>query len=750
MQQFTLQDPLYSEYYRAWDLLMEEITKHPKWLWAKAYHDFWKVLETMDTAFQTVSAKEEKHWRCVHELLIHQDQKGFIRDTSVCHEKFPLLEEVEMMAFEILWTNIDLSVNILDLRTGKVHKVEKEYRASEKSLLTLTTGTLVMSHIQNHRGEVIIMKNFFYLQEIVWSDSYYWMRTGLSNVLSCMGWMYSLGETLVRIQEETDHEKSLPSTETASINYLKRIKKILEKSLGNKLKFWAIEKKLHEVSLEFSDFITYLTQHYPTAVYEERELEVNFIWWRNECEQKNKEETAWDFTRKAIILHAYNQTLNPAIIEEMKMKNPSWFESRFQTWMNTKNYLFDDTTPTEFVRERVPNFISTEFHSTVRSSLEEVDFYGTYVGTLSEAEDTAYKAMLHAQKKMDWKKMISLLEELKIRHGGFFRVRYNLFAARINEISEQYVWKNITPPPEKLKKDIAFLEGAVEEFTAIKETAPYNYEACAPEQEVILHNQVHALMAQVLSKKVLWVGWEKRKNPWEIHVPKTCYQLKLQLQDFTPSHYRTILISPDETFFELHCRIQDLFGWMDGHLWNFLFLNSKWGEISYEIEKLMRTRKENPFFGKGSALYEASEKQISHFFEQYDSITYTYDFWDNWEIKITREKMMETMDILPKYLRWKWGILPEDIGGTWWLQDYYEYYEQKKAPEDWEYSEEFACSFESMEPTEEEIENASQEDLWENFKEYMESDILTPYQFEWWSDTRERWSDYLYRIKIDA
>ena len=75
---------------------------------------------------------------------------------------------------------------------------------------------------------------------------------------------------------------------------------------------------------------------------------------------------------------------------------------------------------------------------------------------------------------------------------------------------------------------------------------------------------------------------------------------------------------------------------------------------------------------------------------------------------------------------------------------------KKKAPEDWEYSEEFACSFESLEPTEEEIENASQEDLWENFEEYMESDILMPYQFDEWSDTRERWSDYLYRIKIDA
>ena len=750
MQQYTLQDPLYSEYYRAWELLMEEVQKHPKWKWAKEYWEFMELLDSTASLFGW-SDPWEKHGRAMHHLLIHFPEKGFIRDTSVCHEKFPLLEEVEMMAFEILWTNIDLSVNILDLRTGKVYKAEKEYKASEKSLLTLKTGTLVMGHIQNHRGEVIIMKNFFYIQEVVWSDGYHWLHAGLSNVTTLMECFFSLGETYKKmIERSQDDGTDMPSAETASINYLKRIKKTLESSLGKKMKFGSIEKKLHEHELDFENFIDFLEQQYPKVRYDTWALEINFIWWRNELEQKQKESKAGNTQRKDIILYAYNQTLNPAIIEEMKMKNPSWFESRFQTWMNTKNHLFDDTTPTEFVRERVPNFISTEFHSTVRSSLEEVDFYGTYVGTLSEAEDTAYKAMLNAQEHNDWKKMISLLEELKIRHGGFFRVRYNLFAARINEISEQYVWKNITPPPEKLKKDIAFLEGAVEEFTAIKETAPYNYEACAPEQEVILHNQVHALMAQVLSKKALWVGWKKREHPWKINISTNCYQLKLQLQDFTPSHYRTILISPDETFFELHCRIQDIFGWADGHLWNFAFLDRKWTDISYEIEKLVRTRKENPFFGKGSALYEASEKRISHFFEQYDSIIYTYDFWDNWEIKITREKTIETTDILPKYLRWKWGMLPEDIGGAWWLQEYYECYEQRKAPEDWEYSEEFACSFESMEPTEEEIENASQEDLWENFKEYMESDILTPYQFEWWSDTRERWSDYLYRIKIDA
>ncbi len=73
----------------------------------------------------------------MHHLLIHFSEKGFIREPSVCHERFPLLEEVEIMVYEILGTNIDLSVNIRDLGTGKVHRVEKEYKASEKSLLTL-------------------------------------------------------------------------------------------------------------------------------------------------------------------------------------------------------------------------------------------------------------------------------------------------------------------------------------------------------------------------------------------------------------------------------------------------------------------------------------------------------------------------------------------------------------------------------------------------------------------------------------
>ncbi len=62
--------------------------------------------------------------------------------------------------------------------------------------------------------------------------------------------------------------KNMPSTETTSINYLKRIKKALESSLGKKMKFGSIEKKLHEHELDFENFIDFLGQQYPGVPYD--------------------------------------------------------------------------------------------------------------------------------------------------------------------------------------------------------------------------------------------------------------------------------------------------------------------------------------------------------------------------------------------------------------------------------------------------------------------------------------------------
>ena len=218
------------------------------------------------------------------------------------------------------------------------------------------------------------------------------------------------------------------------------------------------------------------------------------------------------------------------------------------------------------------------------------------------------------------------------------------------------------------------------------------------------------------------------------------YQLKIQLKDFRPSTYRTLLIDPQETFFDVHCRIQDMFGLYDGHLWNFVHFDRKWWhitDITYEIQELDdwldfdNTRENNP----------AEKMTLEHFFSRYPRIMYTYDFWDNWEFDITLEKTIETNHALPKILRGKWGMIIENIGWVWWLEEYYEAYGEKKAPEDWEYSYQYNDSIEEWE---------EKPDLWENFREFMETDILSAWTLDEieWSKPREVWrSLYIPRIK---
>ncbi len=175
------------------------------------------------------------------------------------------------------------------------------------------------------------------------------------------------------------------------------------------------------------------------------------------------------------------------------------------------------------------------------------------------ADDVLYRSVLNAQEHSDWKKMISLLEGLVVRHSDFFRIRYNLMAGKVNEISERYAGKNYTPTTEALKNDTAFLEGVEKEFQYIKHLAPYNYDACRPEQEVIFMNQVTRLMLGNWHK--LFIGGRAKKAGEKqiAGCARPYYQLKIQLRNMRPSFYRTLLVDPSETFFGLHCRIQEMF-----------------------------------------------------------------------------------------------------------------------------------------------------------------------------------------------
>jgi len=154
-------------------------------------------------------------------------------------------------------------------------------------------------------------------------------------------------------------------------------------------------------------------------------------------------------------------------------------------------------------------------------------------------------------------------------------------------------------------------------------------------------------------------------------------QFKIQLKDYKPSVYKTILVPQSATFYDLHSYIQDAFWFIDYHLWNF----TKWNlEITNPFDL-----DHEPFCQR--ELKAEKTKLIDIFWDwegDFKEMIYTYDFGDNWEFSVKFEKEVELKEKedLPKILRWKGGLLIEDCWGAWRLQELVKDYKNKKFDKD--------------------------------------------------------------------
>ncbi|AKJ39486.1 plasmid pRiA4b ORF-3 family protein [Methanosarcina barkeri] len=142
---------------------------------------------------------------------------------------------------------------------------------------------------------------------------------------------------------------------------------------------------------------------------------------------------------------------------------------------------------------------------------------------------------------------------------------------------------------------------------------------------------------------------------------KKIYQLKLSIKGISPKIWRRIQVPENYTFLDLHKTIQTVMNWKDYHLHEFEVQNPKTGEL----EKIGETDDGCETFCE--PLVPENKAKLSKYFTPENNVAlYTYDFEDNWEIKVRLE------EILPKKKGAKYPVCtagkraaaPEDIGGT--------------------------------------------------------------------------------------
>ena len=147
-------------------------------------------------------------------------------------------------------------------------------------------------------------------------------------------------------------------------------------------------------------------------------------------------------------------------------------------------------------------------------------------------------------------------------------------------------------------------------------------------------------------------------------------RLKIILEDVEPRVVRHVDVPLALRLDRLHLVIQAAMPWTNSHLWAFEAEGSTWGDPELGLDDA-RPAARSTLQG---VLEETGKK----------SLTYIYDYGDNWEHRISLEGICEPVEgqLYPALVKAEGRCPPEDIGG---FPGYERYLEILADPEDEEY-----------------------------------------------------------------
>ncbi len=139
------------------------------------------------------------------------------------------------------------------------------------------------------------------------------------------------------------------------------------------------------------------------------------------------------------------------------------------------------------------------------------------------------------------------------------------------------------------------------------------------------------------------------------------FQLKIAIKNSKPPIWRRVVVPSGITFSQLSMILNEVMGWSGSHLFSFEFYHKELCVIEGAEEPELLGRYDN---------LEASTTLIREFMEENDWFTYTYDFGDDWQHRVTIEKTLEDWEYdYPQVLKYKGDCPIEDCGG---IEGYYD------------------------------------------------------------------------------
>lgn len=138
------------------------------------------------------------------------------------------------------------------------------------------------------------------------------------------------------------------------------------------------------------------------------------------------------------------------------------------------------------------------------------------------------------------------------------------------------------------------------------------------------------------------------------------YDVKVRLNDFRPLTWRDLIIPANMTFMELDDALKTLWNFNGLHLSCFLIRK----------DNLIITDEDLAKETMMGCDYEANTTLVSEVFDQYNKVTYWYDFGDDWQFDIEVKKKIDYDKDYITIKRFKGKYNPiEDCSGVYGLSE---------------------------------------------------------------------------------
>ena len=159
------------------------------------------------------------------------------------------------------------------------------------------------------------------------------------------------------------------------------------------------------------------------------------------------------------------------------------------------------------------------------------------------------------------------------------------------------------------------------------------------------------------------------------------YRVKITLRDIRPPIWRRIELKGSTSLYKLHQIIQEVFGWFDAHLHQFIVGGEYYGESVPEADFELKSARRFKLAQAAPAVG--------------DTFLYEYDFGDGWlhEVKVEAIEQPEAGARYPRCVKGKRRGPPEDVGGPWGYEHFLEAIKDPEHEEHEEYLEWVGGSF---------------------------------------------------------